>query len=212
MAKLTIPTLNIADPITTPEQRPTKSFHAWINTVLRTITAFSNDQAQLLADVAFSIRQAGIAITTAAEAASKIAAAASSSALLNSFVTPADTLSATLVTPEGSTTSTATITISAHTRVYGDGARVTVNAGTLTGLAVGTVYYVVYDDDVPREGGAVTYQAITNYANAAQTGDRHLVGSITTPATGSTTPSGGNVVWPPGVPREPIREEGATVS
>lgn len=89
--------------------------------------------------------------------------------------------------------SDATINISAHTRIYADGSQVAVDSGSLTGLAYSTIYYIYYDD-ANFLGGAVAYQFTTTKTVAAQTGARHLVGQITTPAaldpdTGGETPA-----------------------
>src|SRR5690606_13036501 len=74
--------------------------------------------------------------------------------------------------------------ISAHSRVYGNGTIVSVNAGTISGLDHDTYYYIYYDDPT-RTGGAVSYQATTIEANAAQINDRHLVGAVRTPEIGN---------------------------
>jgi hypothetical protein len=88
--------------------------------------------------------------------------------------------------------SSATITISAHTRKYGDTTSVSVNGGSVTGLAYSTKYYVYYDDP-NTAGGAVTYHADAN-PNVAEynaASGRHYCGSITTPASGAGSTSGG---------------------
>ncbi len=90
----------------------------------------------------------------------------------------------------------ASISISAHTRVYGDGSSVSVSAGVLTGLAYSTVYYIYYDQP-SRAGGTVTYVSTTDKATATQTGDRHLVGLVSTPAAGAAA-NDGNYVDAPG--------------
>lgn len=93
--------------------------------------------------------------------------------------------------------SSATITISSHTRLYGDSTSVSVNTGSVTGLAYDTVYYIYYDQ-ASRLGGAVTYQATTVESVAAQLNDRHLVGSVKTPpALGGAT--NGLLVRPSGL-------------
>lgn len=194
MAKLSIPTLNIADAITTPEQRPTKSFHAWINTVVRSIQAFVNDQAQLVADIAFSIQQAGIAIITAGDAKAAAQAAAAEAALVNSYVTPATVLSSKV---DPADTTKADIIIANHSRVYGDGTTVAVTGTTLTGLALASNYYITYLD-ASRHGGAVSYTVTTDYLQAGQGNNRHLVGNIDTPADASAPPSVGGGSRPPG--------------
>lgn len=88
------------------------------------------------------------------------------------------------------------VNISGHSRVYGDGASVAVGAGGLLGLDYQTYYYIYYDDPA-RAGGAVAYQFTTNESDAAQTGDRHVVGAVLTPASGDPD-SNGNPVRPPG--------------
>lgn len=100
---------------------------------------------------------------------------------------------------------TATITIPAHQRNYADRS-VPVDGGTLAGLTLATLYYVYYDDP-SRAGGAVTYQATTNYGAAflsvAQPA-RHFVGSVSTPGAGEP-PSDGGGATPPGGGGIPIR-------
>lgn len=86
------------------------------------------------------------------------------------------------------------ISIAAHTRVYGDGNRVPVNAGFVSGYAPGdyvTVYYV----DAARTGGAVTYQATTGLV--AQKDATHIVGQATIPQAGEPD-AGGTAPSPPG--------------
>lgn len=90
-----------------------------------------------------------------------------------------------------------TITISAHTRVYGDGTSVAVSGGSLTGRPYSTILYIYYDD-AARTGGTVTYQSTTSQATAAQTGDRHSLGAVTTPAA-AAGPVTGAPNLPPGV-------------
>lgn len=91
----------------------------------------------------------------------------------------------------------ATITIAGHNRIYGDGTTVAITGGSLTALAYSTEYFVYYDDPT-RAGGAVTFVSTTSATTAAQTGDRHLVGSVTTPAA-AAPPTTGEAVQPPGV-------------
>lgn len=95
---------------------------------------------------------------------------------------------------------TASIGISSHTRRYPD-KDVTVNAGSVTGLAFSTTYYIYYDDTA-RLGGSVTYAATTSITTAGFSSTnpgRHFVGSVTTPADGggSTSGSAGNAPWTP---------------
>lgn len=86
----------------------------------------------------------------------------------------------------------ATITISAHSRVYPDKTEA-VNSGSLTGKAFSTTYGIYYDDS-GRAGGAVTYVATTTLAdsiNSITNPTRHHVGIITTPADGAAATGGG---------------------
>lgn len=91
------------------------------------------------------------------------------------------------------------VNIVAHDRVYGNptlNPTVTVFAGSVaTGFAPGDIARVYYDDP-DRSGGLVTYQATLDPAVAAQTGNRHSVGAIEIPPTGTgegrpTLPPGG---------------------
>jgi len=77
----------------------------------------------------------------------------------------------------------ATISIAAHT-LYTINGNVEYNAGTITGLAKDTQYFV-YAVDPNLEGGAVTYQASTTPASLTNT-QRYYVGTITTPAEGAS--------------------------
>jgi hypothetical protein len=139
------------------------------------------DGAQTAADNA---QNAADNAQTAAEEAS------AATAIANSYVTGV-TITAT------DAGASATINISAHTRYYADGTNVAVTGGSVTGLAYSTLYYIYYDQ-ASRAGGAVTYQATTSEATAAQVGDRHTVGSVTTPAAAAPDNTG-DFVYPPGV-------------
>lgn len=110
--------------------------------------------------------------------------------LANSYTDPISVLTA---------SSDGTITIAAHERVYDNGARVSVNAGSLTGYAPGA-FVRVYYEDAARAGGAVAYQgALTD---VAQQGNTHVVGGATIPQVGET-PSDGTGVMPPGYVFDP---------
>ena len=140
------------------------------------------DTAQTAADAANTA--AATANTAAATANSTATQAKSQSNLVSSYVTGL-TLTAT----------TTVVTVSAHTRVYADNTTVAVSGGTVSGLSPTTVYYIYYDD-ASRSGGSVTFVATTSEGTAAQTGNRHLVGKITTATAGTTTGTG---TRPPGV-------------
>lgn len=100
---------------------------------------------------------------------------------------------------------TATVTISAHDRVYQD-RTVAVEGGTITGLAHGTTYWI-YTDDADRAGGALTFVPTTSYAGAFTSSTnpaRHYVGMILTPAAGGGSSSGGGGTPPGGGSTNPI--------
>jgi hypothetical protein len=172
---------------------PTQAFQMWWQTFA------TNIESEVGALEAADAAQAAATAANAAAAAANAAAATAQTAadditteanLVNSYVTGL-TLGAT------DAGASASISISAHSRVYGNGATVSVNSGNLTGLSYSTAYYIYYDQ-ASRAGGAVTYASTTNEATSAQTGNRHFVGVITTPAA-AAGPTSGYGVSPPGI-------------
>lgn len=151
--------------------------------------------AQNAADAANAAAAAADAAAAAADAAATAAQGAAETAAADSSLASSGVSGLTMTATDAGTD--ATITIGAHTRIYGDGTSVAVSGGTVTGLAYSTGFFVYYDQ-ASRAGGAVTYQATTSAATAAQTGDRHSLGAVTTPA-GGAGPIDGNVNLPPGV-------------
>lgn len=190
---------------------PSLAFQRWWQSVVETLEAqeaaqdaaiLAIQQAQAAADAAQDAADAADAAALAAQTAADTANTAASTAQNAAD----DAASVAALTASGVTGLTltatdagadATITISAHTRVYGDGTSVSVNGGTLTGRAYSTLYYVYYDQ-ASRAGGAVTYATTTSQSTAAQTGDRHLVGQVTTPAAAAPD-NNGDFVAPPGI-------------
>ena len=151
--------------------------------------------AQNAADAANAAAAAADAAAAAADAAASAAQGAAETVAADSSLASSGVSGLTMTATDAGTD--ATITISAHTRIYGDGTSVAVSGGTVTGLAYSTGFFVYYDQ-ASRAGGAVTYQATTSAATAAQTGDRHSLGAVTTPAAAGP-PNDGNVNLPPGV-------------
>lgn len=196
--------LNLADiqqnqAIVDGDNRPTGWFVRLFNNNNRLLKSIINqiiaipaiEQALIDLDAATAAAQAAAdAATTAAGNAQGAADAAQQQTdLANSYV-DANPLSA------SDAGSDATISIAAHSRIYGGGASVAVDAGSVTGLAYSTTYWVYYDDPA-RAGGAVVYQVTTSETVAAQTGDRHVVGAARTPAA-LAPPNTGAPVRPPG--------------
>lgn len=152
-------------------------------------------QAQAAADLANAAASAAQSAADAADTAAGVAQNAADSANATAAITSSYVTGATITGTDSG--SDVTVTISGHTRVYADGVSVPVSAGSITGLSYSTDYFIYYDQP-SRAGGSVTYQATTSSSTAAQIGDRHLVGSVTTPAAASP-PTGGRYVEPPGV-------------
>jgi hypothetical protein len=175
-------------------------FQVWWQQVVEAIEAQESVQNDQIAAIA-AAQAAADAANTAAAAADAAAASAQNTAdditdanaLATSYVTGA-TITATDVGAD------VTITISAHTRHYpqpdGSTIDVSVSGGSLTGRAYSTTYYIYYDD-ASRAGGSVTYQSTTSEATAAQIGDRHTVGGVTTPAAAGAAKDG-TYTRPPG--------------
>lgn len=152
-------------------------FQVWADTFLtqlEEVPAIQEALGDVEAATVAAQDAADLAIAAAASADQAADDSAAATALQNSWVSGL-TITATDAGAD------VTITISAHTRNYADGTSVAVTGGSLTGRAYSTLYYVYYDQ-ASRAGGAVTYASTTSSTTAAQTGDRHTVGQVTTPA------------------------------
>lgn len=160
----------------------------WLQTILEQIDDnFGSLEAALAAQAAAEAAQtAAEAAQTAAEtaqgSADDAATSASQNALANSGVVDC-------VITGSDAGSNAAVSITAHIRAYGDGTQVSVNSGSIGSLAFSTLYYIYYLDPT-RTGGAVTYLASIDSADAIQTGSTHSVGIITTPADGAPNTDG----------------------
>lgn len=169
---------------------PSLAFHRWFDQYGASIEAAVSSLSDQVAAIAAAQAAAAAAQVSATAAQAAADDAAMVARVTNSYTAPTAVLSAT------DAGSSATITVAAHTRFYGDGTSVAVGGAVLTGRPYATAMYVYYDDPA-LTGGAVSYQTTTSPATAAQTGTRLTVGVITTPASGGggTTGGGGN---PPG--------------
>lgn len=172
-------------------------FQAKWQTVMENIESSVNAviDAQNAADAANAAAAAADAAAAAAQTAADDATTAAATAAADSSLASSGVTGLTMTATDAG--ADATITISGHTRIYGDGTSVSVTGGSVTGLAYSTGYYLYYDQS-SRAGGSVTYQATTSAATAAQTGDRHSLGAVTTPAA-LGGPVDGNINLPPGV-------------
>lgn len=176
--------LSALESIVGPGRQPTQAMQLrWQKHCEKIEDAF-DEQAAINAELASQLAQ----ILAAQEAADL--------ARRNDSISASWTSPGTILTASDAGTD-ATITIAAHSRKYGDTTEVSVNGGSLTGLAYSTKYYLYYDQ-TSRAGGVVTYLSATNpntaLPNAAE--GRHFCGFVTTPASGGGDTSGG--VSPPG--------------
>ncbi len=153
---------------------PTLTFHQWMD-------LFANRIENNLNDVLVTAIQAA---QDAAEESVK------ETARITSYTNPTVVLSAADVGTD------ATISISAHTRVYPvngpyDIPDVDLPAGEITGAVFSTEYYVYYDDE-GLTGLSPEYRATTTAANAqvGAVSGRHYIGKITTPANGAAATTG----------------------
>lgn len=137
---------------------------------------------------------------TAGDLTASLPVGYASTLIRSSYVVDADPLDALLQALPSS------ITVETHTRVYSDqtvsvtGATLTTEDNGTTAIAASTLYHVYYDD-AARAGGAVTLKATrtsTSAVNGPSAPNRHYVGSITTPASGATTPNTGGGAVPGG--------------
>lgn len=194
-----LPRLPRGVPIVDSGGLPTKAFQQWWQSVVTKIEAQEAAQDDLLAAI--------IAAQDAADTANAAAAAADASAAAAQDAADATTAQTNLVNsypdpPTGLLTgidagADAKITVASHTRVYGDGTTVAITGADITGLAYSTFGYVYYID-ATRADTTPTFLFTTDQTIAAQTGDTHLIGSVTTPAV-AAPPNDGDYVLPPGV-------------
>ena len=163
---------------------PSQRFQIIWQQTMEAIEAAFTALTQQVSDNTALLNEIRAAQTLAQAASASASAVQSTVSLANSYVEPSSVLSA---------SSDGTITIAAHTRVYGD-TSVSVDGGSISGFAQGE-FVQVYYDDAAREGGAVTYQGTTGLAS--QEGARHIVGGVTIPNAGDP-PSEGTGPKPPG--------------
>lgn len=182
--------------------KPTVVFHQWWQKVAEALeTAIGGIQDNVAAiNAALGAANIANAAAKTANAAAAAAGTAATNAQAAADATAAETrINNSYVTGVTLTASdagsNATVAVTAHTRIYGDGTSVSVNAGSITALTYSTLYYVYYVQ-ASRAGGAVTYLATTSQATAAQTGDTHLLGSVTTPVAAAPNNTGRYILPP----------------
>lgn len=184
-------------PTLPPTQPEWLQFQIWWQQVVDAIEAQENSQNDLLTQIIAAQAAADTAAAAAATAQGDAIAAARESARLSSYPNPGSVITAADVGTD------VTITIASHTRVYPvqgsiDVADVAISAGTITGKAFSTRYYIYYDDTT-LANPTPTFVATTNSATAqvGAAAGRHFVGYVDTPADGGTD-TGGQGGGPPG--------------
>lgn len=175
--------------LVTEKNTPTFLFHRWWQEVVERVETSFNRLESIVLDIqavqqaAANAQQAANDAQQAATDAQQAANSAGSTSKLSNSGVDGLALSAT------DTGTDVTISVSNHTRVYSDSTQVAVSGGNLPGYTYETVYYIFYNDP-EFLGGNVSYQVTTVKTEAAQTGTRHLVGQIFTPAAGGTDSTG----------------------
>ena len=199
MAAFDVQPINYQVSIVDEKGRMTMQFQLFLQNLIKQLKGkFGELDAALLEQALIDVAEATVAAQDAATGAQDAADNAQTAADDTAAASSLASSGASGLTITGADAgANARINISAHTRVYGDGTSVAVNAGQVLGLAYSTIYYVYYVDPA-RAGGAVTYQASTNANNAIQIGNTHSLGTVETPAAaGPSIP--GRVNPPPGV-------------
>lgn len=170
------------------------------NSVLTTKQALLNkmhDTARSLANTAQSTANTANTNAAAAQSTANTANTTANTAKKNDKISASAT-SPTTVLSAFDAGSSASITIAAHTRIYGDNTSVSgVASHTITGLSYSTTYGIYYDDPTTSTTSP-TYVATSTLSDAMpnKANGRHYVGQVTTPASGGGSTSGGGV--PPG--------------
>lgn len=196
---LKLPTLPRGVKLIAADGTATQQFQQWWQSLTRTIETQEGRQDELITALV-EVNAATEAAQTAADTATTAAASAQTAAdtttaqtnLVDSYVDG---------TPPFLTATDAganvTITVAAHNRVYGDATTLAITGGSVTGQPYSTLVYIYYVD-ATRADTTPTFLATTDASTAAQTGDTHLVGSVTTPAA-AAPPETGNYVAAPGI-------------
>jgi len=185
MSNLSLPRFQANAPLVDENGCPSQAFHIWWNTFASNLEKAFNDLSTNVADIA------------AAQAAAAVAQTTANTAKINDKISASATKPSSVVMASDAGTS-ATITIAAHIRQYGDNTQVSVSGGSITGLAYSTTYAVYYDD-TSASTTTPSYQATTslNTAQPNYAAGRHYVDQVTTPASGGGAVSGGGS-RPPG--------------
>lgn len=200
------------EPIIGGENQPTRQFQFYIQRILEAVETDLTSIESILTDLTaaqadIAAAQADITAAVADIAAAQTDITAAQADITTTQADQADQLKLLKRVTSwpygvslGATDagSDATITVSAHTRIYGNGDTVAILAGSITSLAYSTTYGIYYDDGTL----AVTdpaFLATTSTSASLPTANtsRHHIGVITTPAA-SDPDTVGDPSSPPG--------------
>lgn len=192
--KVNLTPIQASLPAVNDDRTLTFALQGELNRMMQALANTANYNAETIEIIVETLKQYGILVQRVKDVEELQAKAVKEQALVNSYTDPTTVLTSS--TPTGATTST--IVVANHKRVYADAAKTTVNVTgkTITGLDPDTYYYLYYDD-ANFAGGAVDIKFSKNNLDAAQTNNRHSLGSIATPAVGGQQQSGGGTT-PPG--------------
>lgn len=169
------------------------AFHGEINRMISALSRTTNNNADVLQLVIDVLDRMGVLVGRVDDIEVAQQATLAEQALVNSYTSPTAVLSAS--TSAGGVSS---VVVANHQRVYADAAKTTVSVtGKTFNDLLPSTYYFFYYDDPTRAGGAVDVKVSTNNLDAAQTGTRHSLGGIYTPAVNEPPESGGGTT-PPG--------------
>jgi len=176
-----IPQLQQNIPVVDAEGRMTNEFARRLNEILGSLANAVNgviDAQNAAAQARMAAETAQAAAETAQQAAEQAQQQGGEQnreqALVSSGIMPRIVVRA---------SATGNVSIATHTRYYGDGTTVEVDAGGVDdGYMPGDQVFVSYVD-ASRTGGLVIYEGSLSFQS--QTNDRHVVGSVVVPDTGT---------------------------
>lgn len=193
-----LPSFNIGQRIINAERgTATTEFLSYINNSIRVLADAIDRLGSAVETIDNTVTQVAVAVETANQAFDAAGVGSAEASLVNSYVEGSQILSTTIPDPINFPDD-AIITIAAHKRVYADGTKVNVPGSTIGAGSTATTTYVTYRDP-ERDGKDIAYALTNDPLLAGQGNDRHLVGVIGTPPSGSSGVYYGRTTLPPGL-------------